>query len=54
MKEIGQSGTLPEGREADSCRLCQGRGYYLERFADNFFTPCRCRSAVAGAGRASA
>lgn len=27
--------------ERGKCNLCHGRGYYLERFADNFFTPCR-------------
>lgn len=31
------------------CQTCKGRGYYLENFSDNHFTPCRCSASIGGA-----
>jgi hypothetical protein len=38
-----------EATGATPCPTCCGRGYYLENFADNFFTPCRCAASIGGA-----
>ena len=37
LQAISEADAIAEGV---ACIKCKGRGYYLERFKDNFFTPC--------------